>query len=364
MDLDYSDDQRMLKEMVDRFVADRYDFDTRMKFLRAPAPVNRDTWREMAELGLLMATVPEADGGMSGGGVAAMIIGEAFGRAMVAEPFMASAIMATAALADAPDDIRRGLLALAMDGTSILAVVIDASLAISDGRLSGTAPVVIGGHAADMLLVFATGQNGALHLLTVEANAVGVHRDAYPLHGGIGAADIRFDGAVATAVAGPDIAADMQVRAQDAAIAWLVAEGLGAAQGAFDLTMNYLKTRIQFGKTLGANQALQHRAADMLVELEQLRSAAIYAAMMLDEPDTELRAKGLSAAKIVLCKSARFVAQQTVQLHGGIGVTEDYAAGHYFRRLTALTLLLGDSDFHVDALAARGGFTGPEPYWP
>jgi alkylation response protein AidB-like acyl-CoA dehydrogenase len=156
------------------------------------------------------------------------------------------------------------------------------------------------------------------------------------------------------------LGADATVRGTEAGLAFLAAEAAGAMQAALDVTLDYLKIRQQFGRTIGTYQVLQHRAAEMAVEVEQAQSAAIYAALLMQEPNAPDRTRGLAAVKAVIGKAGRFVAQSAVQLHGGIGVSEEHVISHYFRRLTAIGMLLGDTQSHIGKLAGLGGFTAAE----
>jgi len=228
----------------------------------------------------------------------------------------------------------------------------DTVAVVEDGagwRLAGSVDVVLGGDVADTLIFRAKDA-----LFVVPADAAGLNRRSYRLQGGGGGADFRLDDVAVGTDARLD---DVTDRVIEAGIAYVAAEAVGALHAALDLTADYLKTRHQFGKAIGTNQALQHRAAEMLVEVEQARSAAMYAALLADEPDADERARGFAAVKIVIGKAARFVGQQAIQLHGGIGVSQEYAIGHYFMRLTAIEMLFGDSDTQIARLAKLGGFT-------
>ncbi len=347
----------MLRDMVRRFVAEEYGFEQRQKIIANGQGFSRAIWAALAELGLLLLPFAEADGGMAGGGLEAFIIAEAFGRSLVVEPYLASAVRASAALAAAPAGTQRNEWIAALEsGEKIAAFVAGPGLEFADGVLTGAAAGVAAGDVAELLVVAAT-QGSTPVLLALDAGAV--KRDGYKLHGGGTAADISFRQEPATVLAVGAAAAILQ-QIGAAGEAFLIAEGLGAAQAGFELTVEHIKTRVQFGKPLGANQALQHRAAEMFVELEQLRSAALYAAVMRD---TDERETALAAAKYVALKAMRFIGQQIVQLHGGIGVTDEYAAGHYFMRMTAIAAQLGPPEDAAAALAAKGGFTGTAPYW-
>ncbi|HEY6870110.1 MAG TPA: acyl-CoA dehydrogenase family protein [Novosphingobium sp.] len=362
MDLELSDDQRMLKDSVDRLVAEQYDLDRRRTYMAEPGGWSRAMWAAFAELGLTMLPFPEELGGLGLGGVETMIVGEAFGRGLVVEPYLPAVVLAGTAIRHAatPEQAGRWLPGI-MAGETVAALVTEGAVrAVRHGDewvLDGSARVVLGGDSADLLVV-AAGDG----LFVVPGDAPGLQRRGYRLHGGGGAADLTLTGvrvAEADRLAGNGGIA----RALEAGIAWLAAEALGAMQAALDLTVDYLKTREQFGRPIAVNQALQHRAAEMLVEVEQARSAAMYAALLAEEQDDHVRATGHAAVKAVIGKAGRFVAQNAVQLHGGIGVSEEHAVSHYFRRLTAIGMLLGDTESQIARLAALGGFTSAAPHF-
>lgn len=362
MDLELSDDQRMLKDSVDRLIAEQYDLDQRRGYMSQPDGWSAEMWKSFAELGLTMLPFPEEQGGLGLGGVETMIVAEAFGRGLVVEPYLPSIVLAGTAISEAgAPDQQAGLLPGIMTGETIATLVTDSAITArrdgGDWVLDGTAKVVLGGDCASLLVVPA-GED----LFVVTSDVAGLERRGYRLHGGGTAADLAMNGVRVpekSRLGGNGAGA----RAVEAGIAWLAGEALGAMQAALDLTVDYLKTREQFGKPIGVNQSLQHRAAEMLVEVEQARSAAMYAALLADEQDEHVRAAGYAAIKVVIGKAGRFVAQYAVQLHGGIGVSEEHLVSHYFRRLTAIGMLLGDTESQIARLAQLGGFTGPEPHF-
>lgn len=351
MDFALSDDQRMLKDSIDRLIADRYQFDQRFSYLAQPGGWSREIWRELIDMGLTMLPFPEDVGGLGLGSVELMIIGEAFGKGLVVEPYLSSIVLAGTAIRYGAPGCAAEWLAPIMSGEVIAALADSALVVEEDGCLTGTARTVLGGQSA-VRFVIPVGSGGYV----IPAEAEGLTIRGYALHGGGGAADlvldrVRIDPAMRLA----DGAIE---RALQAGIGFLAAEAAGAMLAVLDATVDYLKTRQQFGKPIGANQALQHRAAEMLVEVEQARSAAIYAAILATETDPAEREKGHAAVKAVIGKAARFVGQNAVQLHGGIGVSEEHVVSHWFRRLTAIYILLGDSNWHLARLAEAGGFTG------
>lgn len=354
MNFDLTDDQRMLQDSVGRLLATHYSFDDRRSYTASIDGWSRSVWQEFADAGLLMLPFHSDDGGLGLGAVETMIVGEAFGRALVNEPYSAFVMAGTAIAQYGSGEQRARWLPGMMDGSRIVAFADRATAtATRNGErwsLAGTATIVLAGSQADMIVV-PTPQG--IFVIPVSA----VERRSYRLHGGGGAADLVFRDVVLTdadRLARP-LLADAPL---EAGIAYVAAEASGAMAAVFDLTVGHLKTRAQFGQPIGANQVLRHRVAEMLVELEQARSAAVYAALLADEVDTVERAKGFAAVKAVISRAGCFVGEQSVQLHGGLGVSDDHPISHYFRRLAAIGLLFGDADSHVARLAALGGFTG------
>ncbi len=360
MNFDYSDDQRMLKDSIDRLVGERYPFDKRADHGAEPRGFSEAVWREMVELGLTMLPFEESLGGLGLGGVEMMIVGEAVGRGLLLEPLLPSVVLAGTAIAyGAAPAVAEAQLAAIMSGETLAALADRATIAAhADAggiRLDGRAAVVLGGDHAE-LFVLPAGDSAWI----VPADAPGLAVRGYRLHGGGGAADLTLDGVRVDETA--RIALPAVTRALEAGVAFLAAEAAGAMRAALDTTVDYLKTREQFGKAIGTNQALQHRAAEMLVEVEQAASAAIFAALVAGETDAAERARSTAAVKAVIGKTGRFVAQSAIQLHGGIGVSQEHVISHYFRRLTAIGMLLGGTDAQLKRLAALGGFTGSEQH--
>lgn len=350
MNFDLTDGQRMLKDSVDRLLAERYQLDHRLAGQREPAGYSTEVWGAFSDMGLTMLPFPEEAGGLGLGSIEMMLVGEAFGRALVIEPYLPSIVLAGTAIATGADD-PAAMLAGIMEGRQIAALAPGGQVSEEGGFLSGEARVVLGGDSASLFVV-PLGEGA----ICVPADVPGLQVRPYRLHGGGGAADLVFDRIdVARLVR---LGEGCVTRATEAGLAFIAAEASGAMQAALALTVDYLKTRQQFGRAIGSYQALQHRAADMVVEVEQAQSAAIYAALLMQEPADGERAKGLAAVKAVIGKAGRFVAQSAVQLHGGIGVSEEHIVSHYFRRLTAIGMVLGDTQSQVRRLAELGGFTG------
>jgi len=379
MDFDLNDEQRLLKESVERLVRDRYSFEQRRAYAKSPEGCSDALWSAYAGLGLLGLTVPERHGGAGAGAVETMIVMQAFGRALILEPYFATAILGSALIRRAATaDQQAALLPQIAAGSLKLAfaqlerqsrhdladVAVRAARSGSPWRLDGAKSLVLHGEAADRLLVTARtagapGDRAGIGLFLVDPRAAGVSRRGYATQDGLRAAEVDFDAAPAEPLGAPDALAAIE-RAVDEATAALCAEAVGAMEAAYELTLDYLKTRRQFGRAIGEFQALQHRAVDLYVQLEQARSMAIFAAMMADSEDAPERRRAVGAAKAQIGRAGRKLAQEAIQLHGGIGMTMEYAVGHYLKRLTAIDLTFGDADWHLAQLARAGGLIGVE----
>ncbi|OAI94796.1 acyl-CoA dehydrogenase family protein [Pseudomonas putida] len=378
MNFDLNEEQRLLKDAVDRLVADRYSFEQRTRYLAETEGWSRDRWRDYAELGLLGLPFAEADGGFDGGPADTLTVMEAAGRGLLLEPYLATVVLAGGLFASAANAAQRAdVLPALIAGERLLAFAHSeaqarydladvATCARRDGDdwvLDGAKRYVLHGDCADQLIVSARVSGGrrdaeGLALFLVDVQAAGVSRRGYQTQDRLRAADVTLDGvrvddAALLGVAGQ--ALPLIEKAVDTALAALCAEAVGAMQQACDMTVEYLKVRKQFGVAIGSFQALQHRAVDMLVMIEQARSMALYASMMASDDDARERRRAIAAAKVQINRSARFVAQQAVQLHGGIGVTEECQVGHYMRRLSMIEILFGDADHHLAQLARAGG---------
>ncbi len=378
MDFELSEEQRLLKESVQRLLADRYGFEARQRYMAEPEGWSRQVWRQYAELGLLGLPFEEKYGGFGGGPVETMIVMEAFGRALALEPLFATVILGGGLIRLGGSAAQQqALLPKIADGSLLLAFghverqsrfdLFDvATTAKKDGAgyvLDGAKSVVLHGDTADKLIVSARvagarRDKSGVGLFLVDAKANGMSRRGYPTVDGLRAAEIQLsnvrvgaDGVIGEA----GNALPLIERAVDIAIAALSAEAVGAMAAMHELTVEYLKTRKQFGVPIGAFQVLQHRAVDMFVALEQARSMAYFATMMAEETNAIERRKAISAAKVQIGRSVKLVGQQAIQLHGGIGMTMEYKVGHYFKRATMIDTLYGDADHHLAELARLGG---------
>jgi pimeloyl-CoA dehydrogenase small subunit len=378
MDFDLSEEQRLLKDSVDRLMADRYDFESRQRYAKEPEGWSRALWSAYAELGLLALPFDEAQGGFGGGPVETMTIMEAFGRSLALEPYLATVILGGGLLHHGGSEeqkstylpqIASGDLRLAFAHTerqSRYDLFDVGTTAQRDGGsfiLNGQKSIVLHGDSADKILVTARVAGSrrdreGIGLFLIDANAPGLSRRGYPTQDGQRAAEVTLESVRVDAqniIGNPESALPVVEKVTDIAIAALAAEAIGAMDEMLKLTVDYLKTRKQFNTTIGSFQVLQHRSSEMFIALEQGRSMAMFAAMMAQEQNAEERRKAISAAKVQIGRSGRFVGQQAVQLHGGVGMTMEYKVGHLFKRVTMIDTLFGDADHHLSKLAETGG---------
>ncbi|HEX4173205.1 MAG TPA: acyl-CoA dehydrogenase family protein [Acetobacteraceae bacterium] len=376
MDFTLTDEQRLLKDSVDRLMADRYAFDRRKTFLQEPNGWSAALWSQYAELGLLGLPFGEQYGGFGGGAVEIMLVMEAFGRALILEPYLASVVLGgTAIRLGGSEQQKSRVLPAIADGSMKLAfahgerqarydltdVMTTARKDGSGWVLDGAKSVVTHGDCADALVVSARSSGGrddanGITLFLVDANAEGVARRAYTMRDAQRAAElslsgVRVDGDSVLAEVGNGL--PLIERIIEAGIAATAAECVGCMDALHSMTLEYSRTREQFGRPIGSNQVVQHRLADMLMSLEQGRSMAMLAAMMVDESDANERAHNIAMAKVGVGQAGRFVSQNAVQLHGGIGMTEELAVGHYFRRCMVIERLFGDTAHYLAKLAAE-----------
>lgn len=362
MDFTLSAEQLLLKDAVARYAAQ-------------PAQSRADAWTTFAQLGWLAVGAPEEAGGF-GGPVETLLVMEALGRGRVVSPYLAQVVFAGAVLraagrSDAIEPITEGARRYAVAYEEPRARY-DASLVRTQARrggsgwtLDGEKTRVLDAGSADTLIVSARTDRG-ITLFTIDANAPGVERRAYASEDGYDVADLSLrsvhveEDAMLGSEGGGLAPLEYGI---DCATAALCAEALGLCEVMLEATVSYTKQRTQFGVPLSSFQALAHRMAEMYVELELLRSMAYYAAMTLSEHTEAVeRQRGISAAKAQVAKSGRFIGQQAIQLHGGIGMSEEYDVGHYFKRMTLVERLLGDRDFHLRRYAERRrSAVAPEP---
>jgi len=378
MDFDLSEEQRLLKESVDGLLKTSYDFDQRKKYGAEKGGWSKAVWGKLAEQGLLGLPFSEDDGGFGAGAVETMIVMEALGRALVLEPYLATVVLGGGFLRRGGSAAQKAAyIPGIIDGSKTLAFAqLEKNSRYDLGDVSTTAKkkgdgwaidgekfVVLNGEAADTLVVTArtkgaqTDRNG-IGVFLVPRDAKGVAVKGYPTQDGMHAADITFTGVEvgADAVIGdPENGLPLIEQVVDDARIAMCAEAVGAMEESLKITVEYLKTRKQFGVPIGSFQTLQHRAADMFVNLEQARSMAMLATMASDFDDANERATAVAAAKVQVGKSLKFVGQQSIQLHGGIGMTMEASIGHYFKRLSIIENTYGDTDYHLGRVADSSG---------
>jgi pimeloyl-CoA dehydrogenase small subunit len=379
MDFEFSDDQRLLKDSVDKLIGTAYDdLGKRKKAQAEPHGYSEELWQKYAELGLLSLPFSEEEGGFGGGTVETMIVMEAIGRGLALEPFFASIILgANLVRLGADAATRADLIPQIADGSQRLAFAhterqarYDLHDVTTHARRSGTGfvlegdkSVVIHGDSATKLIVSArtSGSHRDRHGITlflVDPAATGVSRRSFQTQDGQRGAAIslgRVEVPESAVLGTVDHGADLIDQVSAIAIAALCAEAVGAMAALHELTLDYLKTRKQFGVPIGSFQVLQHRAVDMFTALEQARSMEYFAAMMATAENARERHAAISAAKIQINNAARFLGQAAVQMHGGIGITMEYKSGHYFKRLTMIESAFGDTDHHMRLLDQAGG---------
>src|ERR1700760_1500575 len=378
MDFDLSEEQRLLKESVDGLLNNSYDFDARKKYMKEKGGWSKTLWGKFAEQGLLGLPFAEADGGFGAGGIETMIVMEALGKALVLEPYLATVVLGGGFLRHGGSDAQKAAhVPGIIDGSKTFAfaqleknsrydladVTTTAKKKGSGWVIDGEKFVVLNGENADTLIVTAR-TRGARHdktgigVFLVPANAKGVVKKSYPTQDGLHAADITFTGVEvgADAVIGDaENGLPLIERVVDEARTAMCAEAVGAMDESLKNTVEYLKTRKQFGVPIGSFQTLQHRAADMFVAVEQARSRSMFATMASDFDNAKERATAVAAAKVQIGKSGKFVGQQSIQLHGGIGMTMEAKIGHYFKRLTMIENSFGDTDYHLRRVTNSGG---------
>jgi pimeloyl-CoA dehydrogenase small subunit len=378
MDFDLSEEQRLLKESVDGLLTSQYDFDSRKKYAKEKGGWSKSVWNKLAEQGLLGLPFSEDDGGFGAGAVETMIVMEALGKALVVEPYLPTVVLAGGFL-------RRG--GSAAQKAEHIPGIIDGSKTFAFAQLEknsrydlndvstsakkkgdgwvidGEKFVVLNGDSADTLIVTARTKGGqrdanGTGVFLVPGDAKGVSKKGYPTKDGLHAADISFTGVEVgadAAIGDPENGLGLIEQVVDDARIALCAEAVGVMDESLKSTVEYLKTRTQFGVPIGSFQVLQHRAADMFVAVEQARSMSMFATMAADFDDARERANAVAAAKVQIGRSGKFVGQQAIQLHGGIGMTMEAKIGHYFKRLTMIENTFGDADYHLRRVSESGG---------
>ena len=369
MELELSDEQRMLADAVNSLLDKRYDANTRLQLLEHDElGWSRAMWKQYAELGLLGLTFDEQYGGAGMGVDELYVVMEAFGRALVLEPFVATVVLGggLVAAAGTPEQkqailpgVAGGELLLAFASTeadsrwSLTDISTTATQSGDSWTISGQKTAVLGGDVADQLIVTAKTADGTVGLFLVDASTV--TRATYRMQDGLGGADVLFADTPATPLGAVGDALTSVEAVLDIATAALCAEAVGAMEKMLWLTVDYLKTRVQFGQPISVFQALQFRSADMYVSYEQAKSMAMLARLALADDDAVERHRSVSAAKVQIDLSARHVGQEAIQLHGGIGMTMEYPVGHYVKRTAVIAKTFADADTLLETVGAGGG---------
>lgn len=371
MDFEFTSEQRLLQDSLRRYVDKAYSFEARTALLNAGEDGSADNWGLFAANGWLMAALPEEYGGLGGTLVDTVIIAQELGRGLVLEPFMACAVLAAQTLLATGSEAQKARLVPQLaDGTYRIALAYGEAGSrgmplpvtlqaepVNDGfRLSGRKSLVLGAVGAKAFIVSAQiPQAPGISLLLVDADRPGLTCQTLPLHDGTWAQALHFDGVEVGAdallgEAGQGLSGLREGLANG--IVALCAELVGGMEKTIEVTADYLKVRQQFGVPIGSFQALQHRMADMAAELELARSSLHAALDAMANDDAVTRDRTVSASKMLICRAAKSVCGQGIQLHGGIGMTEEYLVGHYYKRAVVADLLLGSSDSHEAACAA------------
>jgi alkylation response protein AidB-like acyl-CoA dehydrogenase len=363
MNFDYNEEQQLLADSVRRYLQKDYDFESRKKIVASGEGWSAQAWAQFAEMGLMGLPLSTDHGGFGGGAVDLMGVMEAFGEALVVEPYLptvlAARLISPSRKSELLSAVAEGKARLALAHTeagaryNLAHVNATAKKAGGGWTIDGEKRAVSGAPMADRLVVSARAENavdGAVSLFLVEKNSPGVKLDSFRVLDETRAADISFKGAKAEKLEGGLAQIEEAI---DLGTALVCAEAVGAMKFACDTTLEYLKTRKQFGVPIGTFQALQHRIVDMFISTEQARSMACLACSKVDSAkDAKDRARAVSAAKIKIADNARHVSQESVQLHGGMGMSEEMKVSHTFRRLTVLIDQFGGADHHLERFAS------------
>ena len=368
MDFSLNEDRRMLADTLEKFLTDNYDIEKRHGFAMQDDGFSREMWAQFAELGIIGALFSEDAGGFGGDGADLMVVFEALGKHLVVEPFLPTLLAGTVlAKSGGHSELIENVIA----GEAMIALAhgepasrydlshVEASASQTGDawEISGNKSVVLGGGSATHLVVSArtsgdsADQDGISLFLVEKSDAVQMR--GYGTIDGYGAAELSLNAASGTLIGEAGAGYALLEQAFSNGITAICAESLGAMEIAKDLTVDYMKTRKQFGIPIGKFQALQHRMADVLIELEQMRSAVVNAAGNLSS-DRKTREREASAAKYLAGTVGRQVAEEAIQIHGGIGMTWEYAVGHYAKRITMIDHIFGDTDHHLERYIALG----------
>ena len=372
-----TEEQRLLKESLERFRQQGYAFEKRKALLAKLGAKDDPIWAQFAELGWLAATLPEEHGGLGGSNADLALLMEQFGRGLVTSPFVPTIVLGGTILRLVANDAQKSaILPGVADGRIKLALAYleppaqpDPAIVATHARRDGDGYVITGdkigvlyGNVVDHLLVSArtsgdVGDRHGLSLFLVPVDTQGLAISAYRTHDDGWAADLRFDQVrvAADALIGPiDSALGTLEAALDAGSAAICAEAVGAMWCLHDMTLDYIKVRKQFGAAIGSFQAIQHRMVNIYMKCQLAQSMALAGVAALDLADPSARSRTVSAAKVQVGRAARHVGEEAIQLHGGIAMTDEYAAGHYFKRLTMIRLMFGDEEYHLRRYRSLG----------
>jgi len=360
MNFDFSEEQKMLVQSLERTLAKTYTFEDYREQLEANATHAPELWASLAELGIMAMPLPESAGGFDGNHVDIMAVCTELGRRLVPEPYVSNVVLAAYIFEATGNDDK--LADIAMGETkyaagfyepgerhNVLALNTTATANGDTYKITGHKAVVLGADTADHLIVSADAGGASLFLIPADADGVTLRK--YPLLDGRGAADIILDGATGVLLGNAGEAADIIEAAADRAAAALCADTIGAIEEVKELTQEYLRTRTQFGRPIGSFQVLAHRMVDLLVEYEQMKSIAMEAAVEARNEDAAVRAQAISAAKAKIGAASRLFGQESIQMHGGIGMTDEYSLGAYVKRMMVNETLFGDTDYHLHRFA-------------
>lgn len=374
MDFSLSDEQQMLQDSITRFVQNDYDFYDRAKLVKSELGFSADHWKLFAELGWLMVPFTEDDGGLGGSAADLMVVMEEFGKGLVIEPFLATAIIGGGLISKAGNTQQKEtLIGAIMDGSLQLAfayaepnsrydlayVATSADKTSGGYVLNGHKAVVLNAPVANKIIVSArtsgdTNNKDGISLFILDADSEGVDIQSYRTQDGGRAAEVRLNNVNVTTenLLGTEGSALPTIEAiLDRATLAVCAEAVGAMEIATAKTVEYTKTRKQFGTSISKFQALQHRMADMFIEQQQAKSIVLMAALKIDEGGIEA-SKAVAAMKSLVGRASRKVGQETIQIHGGIGVTDELDIGHYFKRMTMIDLMFGNSDYQTQRFSS------------
>lgn len=370
MNFNFSEEQLAIQETLKRFIGKDYKFERRRELVGSKEGFSREVWTQFADFGILGQTFPDAFGGLGGTAVDTMIVMDSLGRGLVLEPYLSTVTLAGSVIRDAGSERQKSeLLPAIADGKLLMALAHHepgaryelnhvATRARADGsgyRISGRKSLVLGGGSADFLLCSARTDGrdrdgDGISLFLIGRDTGGLAIQSYSTHDDRRAAEISLDEVHVpdSAIVGPKgCALRIVEKAIDYAIAALCSEAVGIMSALNEATLEYLKTRRQFGQPIGRFQALQHRMVDMVIATEQARSICTLASIKVDSPDANERRRAVSAAKVYVGQAARLVGQGAVQLHGGMGVVDELMVGHYFKRLSLINASFGDPDHHL-----------------